>query len=88
MFACETKKVTELAVDTLYQGELSVEEPSLEGAAMDRAYGLEKVAITIIRRVADPGDYHRGLTNALQLEKAPTHQAVSLLSCRSCRPMK
>ena len=27
----------ELAVDTLYQGELSVEEPSLEGAAMDRA---------------------------------------------------
>ena len=27
----------ELAVDTLYQGELSVEEPSLEGAAMDLA---------------------------------------------------
>ena len=27
----------ELAVDTLYQGELSVKEPSLEGAAMDRA---------------------------------------------------
>lgn len=27
----------ELLVDTLYQGELSVEEPSLEGAAMDRA---------------------------------------------------
>lgn len=27
----------ELVVDTLYQGELSVEEPSLEGAAMDRA---------------------------------------------------
>lgn len=27
----------ELAVATLYQGELSVEEPSLEGAAMDRA---------------------------------------------------
>ena len=27
----------ELVVDTLYQGELPVEEPSLEGAAMDRA---------------------------------------------------
>ena len=38
---------------------------------LDRAVGLDKVAITIIRRVADPGDYHRGLTNALQVEKAP-----------------
>ena len=28
--------------------------------------GVERVAITIIRRVADPGDYHRGLTNARQ----------------------
>ena len=48
--------------------------------ALDRAYGLEKVAITIIRRVADPGDYHRGLTNALQMDKAPTHQAVDLMT--------
>ena len=48
--------------------------------ALDRAFGLEKVAITIIRRVADPGDYHRGLTNALQMEKAPTHQAVDLMT--------
>lgn len=47
---------------------------------LDRAYGLEKVAITIIRRVADPGDYHRGLTNALQVDKAPSHQAVDLMS--------
>ena len=47
---------------------------------LDRAYGIEKVAITIIRRVADPGDYHRGLTNALQMEKAPTHQAVDLMT--------
>ena len=47
---------------------------------LDRAYGLEKVAITIIRRVADPGDYHRGLTNALQLEKAPSHQALDLMT--------
>lgn len=48
--------------------------------ALDRAFGIEKVAITIIRRVADPGDYHRGLTNALQMEKAPTHQAVDLMT--------
>ncbi len=47
---------------------------------LDRAYGIEKVAITIIRRVADPGDYNRGLTNALQMEKAPTHQAVDLMT--------
>ncbi len=48
--------------------------------ALDRAYGVEKVAITIVRRVADPGDYNRGLTNALQVEKAPTHQAVDLMT--------
>ena len=47
---------------------------------LDRAYGVEKVAITIVRRVADPGDYNRGLTNALQMEKAPTHQAVDLMT--------
>jgi glyceraldehyde-3-phosphate dehydrogenase (NAD(P)) len=47
---------------------------------LDRKYGLERVAITIIRRVADPGDYHRGLTNALQVEKAPSHQAVDLMT--------
>ncbi len=42
--------------------------------------GVEKVAITIVRRVADPGDYHRGLTNALQIDKAPSHQAVDLMT--------
>jgi glyceraldehyde-3-phosphate dehydrogenase (NAD(P)) len=47
---------------------------------LDRLYGIEKVAITIIRRVADPGDYHRGLTNALQIDKAPSHQAVDLMT--------
>lgn len=47
---------------------------------LDREYGIEKVAITIIRRVADPGDYHRGLTNALQMEKAPSHQALDLMN--------
>ena len=39
----------------------------------------ERVAVTIIRRVADPGDYHRGLTNALQMEYAPSHQALDLM---------
>lgn len=47
---------------------------------LDRAYGIEKIAITIIRRVADPGDYHRGLTNALQIDRAPSHQAVDLMT--------
>ena len=47
---------------------------------LDRAVGIERVAITIIRRVADPGDYHRGLVNALQVDKAPNHQAVDLMT--------
>jgi glyceraldehyde-3-phosphate dehydrogenase (NAD(P)) len=47
---------------------------------LDRAVGVEKVAITIIRRVADPGDYHRGLTNALKVDKAPSHQAEDLMT--------
>jgi len=47
---------------------------------LDRVIPIEKVAITIIRRVADPGDYHRGLTNALQIDKAPSHQALDLMT--------
>ncbi|MBR0600271.1 type II glyceraldehyde-3-phosphate dehydrogenase [Sinanaerobacter chloroacetimidivorans] len=47
---------------------------------LDRKVGIEKVAITIVRRVADPGDYHRGLTNALQVDKAPSHQALDLMT--------
>ena len=47
---------------------------------LDRKFEVDRVAITIIRRVADPGDYHRGLTNALQMEKAPSHQAVDLMT--------
>jgi glyceraldehyde-3-phosphate dehydrogenase (NAD(P)) len=47
---------------------------------LDRAYSIDRVAITIIRRVADPGDYHRGLTNALRIDKAPSHQAVDLMT--------
>jgi len=45
---------------------------------LDRAVGVKKVAITIIRRVADPGDTHRGLVDSLQLEAIPNHQAVDL----------
>ncbi len=47
---------------------------------LDKVVGIEKVAITIVRRVADPGDYHRGLTNALQVDKAPSHQALDLMT--------
>ena len=47
---------------------------------LDRGPGVERVAITIVRRVADPGDYHRGIVNALQVDKAPNHQAVDLMS--------
>lgn len=47
---------------------------------LDRSVGIERIAITIIRRVADPGDYHRGLVNALEVEQAPTHQAVDLMT--------
>ena len=47
---------------------------------LDRAVGVTKAAITIIRRVSDPGDYHRGLTNALQVDKAPNHQCVDLMT--------
>lgn len=48
--------------------------------AIDRAVGVDKSAITIIRRVADPGDYHRGLTNALEVAPAPNHQALDLMT--------
>lgn len=47
--------------------------------ALDKAVGVEKVAITIIRRVADPGDTHRGLVDSLQMEPIPNHQAVDLM---------
>ena len=40
---------------------------------LDRAYGMERVAITIVRRVADPGDYHRGLTNAVIARSVFSH---------------
>jgi len=48
--------------------------------AIDRKVGVEKVAITIIRRVADPGDTHRGLVDLLKVEPVPNHQAVDLMT--------
>ena len=47
---------------------------------LDRSVGIERAAITIVRRVADPGDYHRGIVNALEVDKAPNHQAVDLMT--------
>jgi glyceraldehyde-3-phosphate dehydrogenase (NAD(P)+) (phosphorylating) len=47
---------------------------------IDRAVGVEKVAITIIRRVADPGDTHRGLVDVLKVEPVPNHQARDLMT--------
>jgi glyceraldehyde-3-phosphate dehydrogenase (NAD(P)) len=48
--------------------------------AIDREVGVEKVAITIIRRVADPGDTHRGLVDVLKVDPVPNHQAVDLMT--------
>ena len=47
--------------------------------ALDRSFGVTKVAITIIRRVADPGDTHRGLVDCLMIEPIPNHQAKDLM---------
>jgi glyceraldehyde-3-phosphate dehydrogenase (NAD(P)) len=48
--------------------------------ALDREVGVEKVAITIVRRVADPGDTHRGLVDLLKVDPVPNHQAVDLMT--------
>jgi glyceraldehyde-3-phosphate dehydrogenase (NAD(P)) len=46
---------------------------------LDRGIGISNVIMTIIRRIADPGDYHRGLTNALRVDPVPSHQATDLM---------
>jgi glyceraldehyde-3-phosphate dehydrogenase (NAD(P)) len=46
---------------------------------LDRAFGVERVVITIIRRVADPGDTHRGLVDVAQVDPVPSHQATDLM---------
>lgn len=48
--------------------------------AIDREVGVEKVAITIVRRVADPGDTHRGLVDTLMIDAVPNHQALDLMT--------
>jgi len=46
---------------------------------LDKAVGVERVVITIIRRVADPGDSHRGLVDVALVEKVPNHQTKDLM---------
>jgi len=40
---------------------------------------VEKVVVTIVRRVADPGDTHRGLVDMLRVDPIPSHQALDLM---------
>jgi len=47
---------------------------------LDRAVGVERVIVTIVRRVADPGDTHRGLVDVAQVDPVPSHQAVDLMT--------
>lgn len=47
---------------------------------LDRIAGVERVMVTIVRRVADPGDTHRGLVDVAQVDKVPNHQAVDLMT--------
>lgn len=47
---------------------------------IDRTVGVERVMVTIIRRVADPGDIHRGLVDVALVEPVPNHQAVDLMT--------
>jgi len=46
---------------------------------LDRVVGVKKVAITIVRRIADPGDTHRGAVDLLLMEPIPNHQAADLM---------
>jgi glyceraldehyde-3-phosphate dehydrogenase (NAD(P)) len=46
---------------------------------LDREVGVERVIVTIIRRVADPGDTHRGLVDVAQVDPVPSHQALDLM---------
>lgn len=46
---------------------------------LDRVVGVEKVVVTIVRRVADPGDIHRGLVDMLKVDPIPSHQALDLM---------
>lgn len=46
---------------------------------LDKAVGIKRVVITIVRRSADPGDTHRGLVDTALVEKVPNHQAEDLM---------
>lgn len=46
---------------------------------IDKAVGVRRVVVTIMRRSADPGDVHRGLVDVALVEKVPNHQAVDLM---------
>lgn len=46
---------------------------------IDRAVGVKRVVITIMRRSADPGDTHRGVVDLGLIEKVPNHQCVDLM---------
>lgn len=46
---------------------------------LDKSVGIKRVVVTIIRRVADPGDTHRGLVDVSLVEKVPNHQARDLM---------
>lgn len=47
---------------------------------LDRLAGIERVAITIVRRSADPGDTHRGVVDLTLVDPVPSHQAVDLMT--------
>ncbi len=47
---------------------------------LDRAMGIERVVMTIMRRCADPGDTHRGYTNVAIIDPIPNHQALDLMT--------
>jgi glyceraldehyde-3-phosphate dehydrogenase (NAD(P)) len=46
---------------------------------LDRAVGVERLAITIIRRAADPGESDKGIIDLLKVEPVPNHQATDLM---------
>ncbi|MGE5554358.1 MAG: type II glyceraldehyde-3-phosphate dehydrogenase [Betaproteobacteria bacterium] len=46
---------------------------------LDRAFGVERVVVTIVRRSADPGDTHRGVVDLALVDPVPSHQATDLM---------
>jgi glyceraldehyde-3-phosphate dehydrogenase (NAD(P)) len=46
---------------------------------IDRVVGIERVAMTIVRRCADPGDTNRGYVDLAKVDPVPSHQATDLM---------